>query len=87
MIKKTLITFCILILELSQSHFSLDIGDHLKNAVNKTSFAIPVDCEYYDSVSVGDDLTRNKNFRWGSFVFKGSIGSWHVRVKEKHKEQ
>ena len=46
---KYVITF-----NIKQSHFSLDLGEHLKDAMNDISIEIPVDKEYYDSVEVGD---------------------------------
>lgn len=72
---------CVLTLELSQSHFSLSIGTHLKDAMNKATFDIPVDREFFDQVKVGDVLT--KEFRTGSFILYGSFGDWVVKVKNK----
>lgn len=73
---KYVITF-----EIKQSHFSLDIGKHLKDAMNAIEIEIPVDKEYFDSVEVGD--TINDDFRVGSLVMKGSFGSWDITVKSK----
>lgn len=73
---KYVITF-----EIKQSHFSLDLGKHLKDAMNATEIEIPVDKEYFDSVEVGD--TINDDFRVGSLVMKGSFGSWDITVKSK----
>lgn len=73
---KYVITF-----EIKQSHFSLDIGKHLKDAMNAIEIEIPVDKEYFDSVEVGD--TINDDFRVGSLVMKGSFGSWDITVKNK----
>lgn len=75
-IAKYVITF-----EIKQSHFSLDLGKHLKDAMNAIEIAIPVDKEYFDSVEVGD--TINDDFRVGSLVMKGSFGSWDITVKSK----
>lgn len=83
---RQLIMFCILVLEMSQTHFTLDLTTHFKNAMNAVKFAMPVDCKYYDSVSIGDNLLK-KNFRWGSFFMKGSIGNWNLKVKEKHEQK
>lgn len=71
----------ILTLELSQSHFTLDIGTHLKDSMNTAEFSIAVDKDLYDSVSVGKEMVNE--FRMGSALFKGSLGSWHVMVKNK----
>lgn len=64
-----------------QSHFTLDLGQHLKDAMNDISIQIPVDKEYYDSVRVGDVI--DDSFRMGSFLFKGSFGNWNVSVEDK----
>lgn len=71
----------VLTLEISQSHFTLDLDELLKDATNKLEIQIPVDKEYYDSVEAGDDIADS--FRVGSLIFKGSIGSWKVKVKDK----
>lgn len=73
---KYVITF-----EIKQSHFSLDLGKHLKDAMNAIEIEIPVDKEYFDSVEVGDAI--NDDFRVGSLVMKGSFGSWDITVKSK----
>ena len=66
---------------IKQTHFTLDIGEHLKDAMNDISIEIPVDREYYDSVEVGD--TIDDSFRVGSFIWKGSFGNWKVTVESK----
>lgn len=73
---KYIITF-----EIKQSHFSLDLGKHLKDAMNAIEIEIPVDKEYFDNVEIGD--TINDEFRVGSLVMKGSLGSWDITVKGK----
>ena len=73
---KYVITF-----NIKQSHFSLDLGEHLKDATNDISIEIPVDKEYYDSVEVGDVI--DDSFRMGSFIWKGSFGNWKVTVESK----
>lgn len=75
-IAKYVVTF-----EIKQSHFSLDITKHIKDAMNAIEIEIPVDKEYYDNVDVGD--TINNDFRVGSMVMKGSFGNWDVTVKGK----
>ena len=74
---KYVITF-----NIKQTHFTLDIGEHLKDAMNDISIEIPVDKEYYDSVEVGD--TIDDSFRVGSFIWKGSFGNWKVTVEPKN---
>ena len=73
---KYVITF-----NIKQSHFSLDLGEHLKDAMNDISIEIPVDKEYYDSVEVGDVI--DDSFRMGSFIWKVSFGNWKVTVESK----
>ena len=73
---KYVITF-----NIKQTHFTLDIGEHLKDAMNDISIEIPVDKEYYDSVEIGD--TIDDSFRVGSFIWKGSFGNWNVTVESK----
>ena len=71
----------VLTLNIKQVHYTLDITEHLKDSVNDLSIQIPVDKEYYDSVEVGD--TIDDSFRMGSFIFKGSFGSWDITVENK----
>lgn len=71
----------VLELEISQSHFSLDLEEHLKDSMNKITIPIQVSEEYYYSIEEGDTLSNE--FRVGSFIFKGSIGSWDVKVINK----
>ena len=73
---KYVITF-----NIKQSHFTLDLGEHLKDAMNDISIEMPVDKEYYDSVEVGDVI--DDSFRMGSFIWKGSFGNWKVTVESK----
>lgn len=75
-VAKYVVTF-----NIKQSHFSLDIGQHLKDEMNDISIQIPVDKEYYDSVEIGETIADD--FRMGSFVFKGSFGSWNITVEDK----
>ena len=53
----------------------------MKDETNKTKIQIPVDKAFYDKVDEGDVL--DDSFRSGSFFFKGSIGSWEIKVVEK----
>lgn len=71
----------ILTLELSQSHFTLDIGEHIKDAMNAIEFDIPVDKSFYDEVNVGDEIVDD--FRAGSFIMNGSLGDWEMEVTHK----
>ena len=69
-------------LEVKQSHFTLDLSEHAKDAMNKLTLEIPVDKDYYDNVYVGQEISNN--FRMGSLLMKGSFGKWKVTVKNKY---
>lgn len=71
----------ILTINIRQTHFSADINQHLKDAMNDISIQIPVDKEYFDSLEVGDVI--DDSFRMGSFIFKGSLGNWKITVEDK----
>lgn len=68
--------------ELYQTNYTLSISTHLRNHTNKVEFQIPVDKSYYDSIQVGQNVMDN--FRVGSAFFKGSFGSWKMKVKNKN---
>lgn len=66
---------------IKQNHYTFDLTEHFKDALNDISITIPVDKEYYESVEVGQKI--DNSFRMGSFLFKGSFGSWDVTVESK----
>ena len=74
----------IVVLNISQSHFTLDWEEHLKDSMNDLDIPIPVSKEFYDTVEKGTVI--DDSFRMGSFIFKGSIGSWDVIVSDKYVE-
>lgn len=71
----------ILKLHLQQSHLSLSIKKHIKDAMNAIDFEIPVDKEFFDSVSEGTSIVDK--FRFGSMILAGSFGDWEMTVKDK----
>jgi len=71
----------ILKIHLKQSHFSLSISKHVKDAMNAIDFEMPVDRDFYNSVSVGTEIVDN--FRVGSFLLYGSLGDWNMSVRGK----
>lgn len=73
---KYIITF-----NIKQSHFTLDLSQHLKDEMNDISIQIPVDKEYYDSVEIGDTIADD--FRVGSLIMQGSFGNWDITVEDK----
>ena len=68
----------ILKLKLKQSHISLSISKHLKDAANAIEFELPVDKDFYKSLKVGDEIIDE--FRSGSFILYGSFGKWKMKV-------
>ena len=70
--------------EIGQQHVTLDIGDLLKDEINKTELEVMVSKEYYDAVDVGTVV--NDDFRVGSLALKGSFGTWNIEVISKRIE-
>lgn len=70
--------------EIGQQHVTLDLGDLLKDEINKTELEVMVSKEYYDSVDVGTVV--NDDFRVGSLALKGSFGTWNIEVINKRIE-
>ena len=71
----------VITINISQSHISLDIGKHIKNAMNDIDIQLPVDKEFYESVEIGSVI--NDSFRMGSFVMNGSFGNWKIKITDK----
>lgn len=71
----------ILKIHLVQSHFSLSISKHIKDAMNAIDFELPVDKEFYDNVSKGTKIVDE--FRTGSLILYGSIGDWGMTIRNK----
>ncbi len=69
-------------LKLSQSHFTLNVMEHTKDALNAVEFQLPVACRFYQKIQVGDDLL-SKRFRAGSLLIRGSAGRWNLMVVDK----
>ena len=68
-------------INIAQSHFTLDLGEHLKDSMNDIDLYIEVSEEYYNKYNVGDTIADD--FRVGSLIFKGSFGNWKIKVTEK----
>lgn len=71
----------ILILQIKQKHFTLDLTKHAKDEMNKIILPIEVSKSFYNSINIGTIL--NEKFRIGSAWLEGSFGSWHILVKDK----
>ena len=70
--------------EIKQGTFTIDLGEHIKNNMNAIEVEIPVNKEFYNRLSIGQDLTDS--FKWGSLVFDGDFSNLHMRVKAKRIE-
>lgn len=70
--------------EIGQQHVTLDIGDLLKDEINKTELEVMVSKEYYDAVDIGTVV--NDDFRVGSLALKESFGTWNIEVINKRIE-
>lgn len=68
--------------KLNQSRFSLDITEHIKDSMNEITFEIPVDEQFYNSVSKGTKIVDE--FRSGSLLLSGSLSSWNMVVINKN---
>ncbi len=68
-------------LQISQSHYTVDLNEHMKDLLNKITIPIQVSKEYYFSVKEGEILKNE--FRVGSLIFKNSSGSWDIKVTSK----
>jgi uncharacterized coiled-coil protein SlyX len=75
--------YYIVTFEARQTHFSLDLSEHLKDAANAYTFQVPVDKDFYNSVSVGQEFTRD--FRAGSMLLRGTFGSNKITIVGKDK--
>ena len=70
--------------ELKQTHFSLDLMKHAKDAMNALEFDGATDETTYESTRIGDTLL--KEFRGGSFLTESSVGDWQIKVLSKRVE-
>ena len=74
----------IIVCEIGQTHYSLDLEDMMKDSMNRIELTFPVDKAFYDYVEVGDVL--DDSFRMGSYFTSGSIGSWDISIVDKYIE-
>lgn len=70
--------------KIKQGTFTLDVFEHIKNEMNSIDIEVPVCREYYNRLSVGQDLTDA--FKWGSLVMDGDFSTLHMRVVGKRIE-
>ncbi len=74
----------IITLEIKQGTFTLDIGEHIKNNINKVKMDIPVSRDFFDSVYIGTEI--NKSFKYGSLLFNGDFSELKVKIISKRIE-
>ncbi|MDD5331365.1 MAG: hypothetical protein PHE43_00900 [Candidatus Nanoarchaeia archaeon] len=65
-------------IELRQIHYSLDLEEQIADGLNEIVFELPVSKSFYNQTKVGTKLLDD--FREGSLLLKGSLGSWHLKV-------
>jgi hypothetical protein len=70
--------------KIKQGTFTLDIFEHIKNEMNSIEIEVPVCREYYNRLSIGQDMTDA--FKWGSLVMDGDFSTLHMRVVGKRIE-
>lgn len=71
----------VITIDIRQSHPFYDFENNIKDSMNAIDIKIPVEKEFYDSVDKGTII--NDDFRMGSFVIGGSVGSWDVKISDK----
>ena len=70
--------------QIKQGTFTLDIFAHIKNEINAIEVEIPVSKDYYDRLTIGQDITNA--FKYGSLVINGDFSTLHMRVAGKRIE-
>ena len=80
-IKRVLDEVYVVKLQIKNSTMTLDIGQHIKDDMNKVIISVPVDRQYYNSLSVGQEISETT--RMGSALISGKFGSTIVTVIEK----
>ena len=70
--------------KIKQGTFTLDIFEHAKNEMNSIEIEVPVNRDYYNRLSVGQDITDS--FKWGSLVIDGDFSTLHMKVAGKRIE-
>ena len=58
--------------------------EHIKNSMNAIEVEIPVNKDFYNRLSVGQDITDS--FKYGSLIMDGDFSTLHMRVKNKRIE-
>lgn len=64
--------------KIKQGTFTLDLFEHAKNEMNSIEIEIPVNKDYYNRLSIGQDITDS--FKWGSLIVDGDFSTLHMKV-------
>jgi hypothetical protein len=72
----------IFVLEIKQSTFTINIGEHIKNKMNAIEISIPVDYDFYTQYNEGDIITSEG--KMGSFLIDGDFSNLNIKVKKKY---
>ena len=70
--------------KIKQGTFTLDLFEHAKNEMNAIEIEIPVSKDYYNRLSVGQDITDA--FKMGSLIVDGDFSTLHMNVVGKRME-
>ena len=70
--------------KIKQGTFTLDIFEHAKNEMNSIEIEIPVNKDYYNKLTIGQDITDS--FKWGSLIVNGDFSTLHMKVVGKRIE-
>lgn len=70
--------------KIKQGTFTMDIFEHAKNEMNAIVMEIPVNKEFYNKLSIGQDITDK--FKWGSLLMDGDFSTLHMKVVGKRVE-
>lgn len=70
--------------KIKQGTFTLDPFEHVKNEMNSIEVEFPVNKDYYNRLSIGQDMTDK--FKWGSLVMDGDFSTLHMKVVGKRIE-
>jgi hypothetical protein len=73
---------CRVVLELKQARISLDLGQHIKDAINATRFEWDIPSDVYDGSNIGHNFIKD-GLRVGSLVIGGTLSDWQLNIKEK----
>jgi hypothetical protein len=73
--------YYLLTLQIYQTTFTLDVGEHIKNKANKIELVVAVDKRFYDSVKIGQEISNE--WKTGSMIFDGDFSKLKVKIADK----